>query len=152
MPSTLSTRVWDEGVELELSNFVHAWTKVWSRASSRIYLDRLKIVDSRALKKLSILNFFSYAKHFVHASLGWRSWARAFKFYTRFNQGLKSCLVKVSSRSVENWRFWNALKIVDFKLFFICQALCAGEFGMKQLSYTFQILFSYKLRSEVVPR
>ena len=49
MWGTLSTRVWYEGVELELSNFVHAWTKVWTRASSRFYLDRLKIVDSTAL-------------------------------------------------------------------------------------------------------
>ena len=58
MWGTLSTRVWYEGVELELSNCVHAWTKVWSRASSKFYLDRLKIVDSVALWKLSILNFF----------------------------------------------------------------------------------------------
>ena len=43
--------------------------------------------------------------YFVHASWVWRSWARAFKLYTRINQGLKTCLVKVSSRSVENCRF-----------------------------------------------
>ena len=43
-------------------------------------------------------------------------------------------------------------KIVDFNHFYRCQALCAGEIGMKQLSYTFQILFSYKPRSQVVPR
>ena len=43
--------------------------------------------------------------YFVYASLVWRSWARAFKFYTHINQGLKSCLVKVLSRSVENCRF-----------------------------------------------
>ena len=55
--------------------------------------------------------------YFVHASLVWRSWARAFKFYTRINQGLKSCLVKVSSRSVENCWFWNTLKIVGFNIF-----------------------------------
>ena len=55
--------------------------------------------------------------YFAQASLVWRSWARAFKFYTRINQGLKSCLVKVLSRSVENCRFWSTLKIVDFKLF-----------------------------------
>ena len=48
--------------------------------------------------------------YFVHASWIWRSWARPFKFYTRMNQGLKSCLVKVSSRSVENCRFWCTLK------------------------------------------
>ena len=58
--------------------------------------------------------------YFVQASLVWRSWARAFKFYTRINQGLKSCLVMVLSRSIENCRFWSTLKIVDFKLFFIC--------------------------------
>ena len=63
--------------------------------------------------------------YFVHASLVWRSWARAFKFCTRMNQGLKSCLVKVLSRSVENCRFWSTLKIVDFKLFFqIPSTLC----------------------------
>ena len=61
--------------------------------------------------------------YFVHASLVWRSWARAFKFNTHINQGLKSCLVKVLSRSVENCRFWSTLKIVDFKLFFRYQAL-----------------------------
>ena len=55
--------------------------------------------------------------YFVHASLVWRSWARGFKFYTRINQGLKSCLVKVLSRSVENCRFWSTLKIVDLNLF-----------------------------------
>ena len=33
------------------------------------------------------------------------------------NQGLQSCFVKVSSRSVENCRFWSTLKMVDFKLF-----------------------------------
>ena len=66
--------------------------------------------------------------YFVHAS-----WVRALKFYTRINQGLKSCLVKLSSRSVENCRFWSTLKIVDFYHFYRCQALCAGEFGMKQL-------------------
>ena len=72
--------------------------------------------------------------YFVQASLVWRSWARASKLYTRINQGLKSCLVKVLFRSVENWRFWSTLKIVDFNFFFICQALCAGKFGLKRLS------------------
>ena len=58
--------------------------------------------------------------YFVHASWVWRKWARGFKFYTvtRINRGLKSCLVKVLSRSVENCRFWSTLKIVDFKPFF----------------------------------
>ena len=59
--------------------------------------------------------------YFVHTSLVWRRWARGFKFHTRINQGLKSCLVKVLSRSVENF-------------FFRCQVLCADEFGLKQLS------------------
>ena len=58
-------------------------------------------------------------------SLVWNNWARAFKFYTRMNQGLKSCLVKVSSRSIENYRFWSTLKSVDFKLFFhMLSTLC----------------------------
>ena len=59
--------------------------------------------------------------------------------YTHKKKGLKSCLVKVSSRSVENCRFWSTLKIVDFKHILRRQALCAREFGMKQLSLTFQI-------------
>ena len=119
MLSTLCTRVRYEGVELELWNFIHVYTKVWGRASSRFHLDHQKIVDSGALKKLSILNFFSDAKHFVQASLVWSDWARAFKVYTHINQGLKSCLVKVLSRSVENCRFWSTLKIVDFNHFFL---------------------------------
>ena len=49
MWGTLCTRVGYEGVELELWNFIHVYTKVWSRASSRFHLDRLKIVDSGAL-------------------------------------------------------------------------------------------------------
>ena len=50
-------------------------------------------------------------------------------FFTRINQGLKSCLVKVLSRSAENCRFWSTLKIVDLNHFYRCQVLCAGEFG-----------------------
>ena len=46
----------------------------------------------------------------MHASLVWRNWARDFLFNTHINQGLKSCLVMVSSRSVENCRFWSTLK------------------------------------------
>ena len=89
-------------------------------ASSKFDLDRLKIVDSGALWKLSILNFFSYAKHFVQVSLVWCDCARALKFYTHINQGLKSCLVKVLSRSVENCRFWSTLKMVDLNIFTRC--------------------------------
>ena len=44
--------------------------------------------------------------------------------YTRINQGLKSCLVKVLSRSVKNCRFWSTLKNVDFKLFQMPSTLC----------------------------
>ena len=46
----------------------------------------------------------------MHASLVWINWATAFKFYTRINQCLKLCLVKVLSRSVENCRFWGLWK------------------------------------------
>ena len=52
------------------------------------------------------------------------------KFYTRINQGLKSCLVKVSSRSVDaKLSILYTLKIVDFNHFYRCQALCAGDQG-----------------------
>ena len=121
--------------------FIIVWLSPMKTRGYRVELVRLSV-------RLSVPLDIGY---FVHASLGWRSWARAFKFYTRIHQDLKSCLVNVSSRSVENCRFWNTLKIVDFNHFYRCQALCAGEFGMKQLSYTYQILFSYKPRSEVVP-
>ena len=92
------------------SNFIHELTEFWSRASLRFYLDRLRIVDSGPLWKLSVLTFSPDVKDIVHASLVWRNWARDFKFNTHINQGLKSCLVIVSSRSVENCRFWSTLK------------------------------------------
>ena len=99
--------------------------KVLSRSVENYrFWSTLKIVDFK--------RFFSDVKYFVHASWVWRSWARGFTFYTRINQDLKSCLVEVLSRSVENCRFWSTLKIVDFKLlFFRCQA---REFGLNQLS------------------
>ena len=94
--------------------------------------------------KLSILEhfkncryetFFSYARHFVHASLVWRNWVRAMKFYKCINQCPRSCLVKVSSISNKNCRFWRDLNTVDFSIFFPrCQALCAREFCMKELN------------------
>ena len=57
MCGTLCTRVGYEGVELELWNFIHVYTEVWSRASLRFHLDRLKIVDSGTLCKLSVFTF-----------------------------------------------------------------------------------------------
>ena len=67
----------------------------------------------------------------MSSSLCRRVWYEAiklsipFEFYTHINRGLKSCLVKVLSGSVENCRFWSTLKIVDFKLFFQMQStLC----------------------------
>ena len=62
------------------------------------------------LWKLSVLTFSPDVKYIVHASLVWRNWARDFYFNTHINQGLKSCLVMVSSRTVENFRFWSTLK------------------------------------------
>ena len=41
-----------------------------------------------------------------------RIWARAFKFHTNINQGLKSCCVKV--RLVANCRFWSLWKVEHF--------------------------------------
>ena len=119
--------------------------KVLSRSVDNCrFWSTLKIVDFEG--------FFSGAKPSLHASLVCRSWARAFKSYTLINQYLKLCLVKVSSRSVENCRFWRTLKIVDFLLFFRCEALCTREFGMKELSYRSQIVYTYKPISEIVPR
>ena len=46
------------------------------------------------------------------------------EFHTRDNRGLKSCLVKVSSRSVKNCRFCSTLKMIDFSLFYMLSALC----------------------------
>ena len=57
MLSTLCTRVWYEGIEPEIWNFIHVYTNVWSCASSKFHLDRLKIVDSGALWKLPIFVF-----------------------------------------------------------------------------------------------
>ena len=62
--------------------------------------------------------------YFVHASYVWRSWARAFKFYTRINQGLKSCLVKVSSRSIDSGAL-KKLSILNF-FFHMPSTLCRG--------------------------
>ena len=90
--------------------------------------------------------------YFVHASLIWRSWARAFKCCTRMNQVLKSCLVKVLSRSVENCRFWSTLKIVDFKLFSFAKHFVHASLGWRSWARVFQILYTHKPRSEVVPR
>ena len=84
-------------------------------------LEVRRILSYRVKFQLCLLLFFKPNQHdvrlsvrlsvpfdvgyFVQASLVWRSWARACKFYSRINQGLKSCLVKVSSRSVEHCRF-----------------------------------------------
>ena len=78
-------------------------------------LSRL-VENCRFWSTLKIADFFlcfSDAKLFVHAKLVWRNKARA--FYTRVNQCLQLCLVKVLSRSVENCRFWSTLKIADFQ-------------------------------------
>ena len=87
-----------------------------------------KVEFVRPSVRLSRFMWGIFAREF-----GMKELSKGFKFYTRINQGLKSCLVKVLSQSVKNCRLWSNLKIVDFKLFFRCQALCAGKFGLKQL-------------------
>ena len=52
---TLCRRVWSDGIEIELWNYIHVLTEVWGRASSRFHLDQLKIADSGALKKYQSL-------------------------------------------------------------------------------------------------
>ena len=59
-----------------------------------------------------MIDFFTflYAQRFVHATLVWMNRARVLNLYTCIIRGLRSCLVKVSCRSVENCRFLSTLK------------------------------------------
>ena len=98
-----------------LSNLIHVITVVWSCASSRFHLDRLKIVDSGALKNGK---YFIFSRGNVGANINYYplnrcvcGWSALFPLTLRvakqqFNVNIDSCR-SVSDPNFRQW--WNKL-------------------------------------------
>ena len=155
MQSTMCTRVWYDWIEIVLWYFIHVITEVWGRASSRFYLDQLKIVDSGALyempkflMRLSKCGWWYKILSLIYMCIG-KTVNRNFGVYPKRLSGLRFakilrptwhilfqlffCFYFRSLSPVKRRDMGLSLSVrlsvpLDYRV------LCPREFGMKELS------------------